>query len=95
MTQNYLYNNNSTLQTRTEDQEIYISGFMNLPPDCDLVTLSLAIIRGIDQSVNRNDILGVRLAYTRNNNGLQVSSKYPSIIPRLSSSCLVKKISSA
>ena len=83
------YNNIS--ESRIEDQEIYISGFMKLSSDHDLEIISLAIIRGIIPSFNRSDILSVRLVYTRGNNSSQ-ASKFPSIIPRLKSSILVKKI---
>ena len=81
----------NTNEPRIEDQEIYISGFMRLSSDHDLKIISLAIIRGIIPSFNRDDIISARLVYTRGNNA-SLATKFPSLIPRLKSSSLVKKI---
>ena len=64
---------------------------MKLTNDDDLQTIVLAILRGIDPMINKNDIISVQLVHTRGDNTTQ-ASKFPSLIPRLTSSSLVQQI---
>ena len=78
-------------KSRIEDQELFIGGFMKLTINDDLQMIALAILRGIDPLINKNDIISVRLVHTRGDNTNQ-ASKFPSIIPRLTSSRMVQQI---
>ena len=83
------YNN----EIRTEDQELFISGFTKLTTEDDLPTLALAILRGLGPLIHRDDIINVRLVHTRGENASD-KLKFPSLIVRLTSLNLIQHIMS-